>query len=146
MKLVRRQQSVRNSEGFSLLEILAVLALIAGLLAFIIPRVAKQLGQASVRQTKLVMQNVKGQLNLYRQDMGQYPKSRDGGLDLLINAPKPKGNWSGPYLDTKPVDAWGTELEYNSPANDKEHGAYELISYGPDKVPGDDDIVMGEKE
>lgn len=146
MKLIRKQKLAVHSKGFSLIEIIAVLAIIGGLLAFLLPRITRQIKQASIKQTRLVMQNLKGQLSLYRQDMGQYPKSREGGLDLLINAPKPKGNWTGPYIDARPLDSWDTEIEYNCPPNNKESGAYELISYGPDRVPSDDDIIMGEKD
>lgn len=140
------KHKIKKSKGFTLFEILAVLGLIGFLLAFFLPRIANQLRQGDVKKARLEMQNIKGQLSLYKQDMAQYPKSKDGGLDLLVNAPKPRGNWSGPYLDKKPTDPWGTEIEYNSPSSNKEHGAYELISYGPDKVPGDDDIVVSEKE
>ena len=131
-----------NNRGFSLIEILIVLGLIAGIVAFVATRVAGAGDNAKVKQSKLMIQNTKDQLELYRDACDSYPSTTQG---LAALTKKPAGDppceaWGPePYAQAQPKDAWGTDLVYESDGSD-----YEIISYGKNKRPGgegsDEDI------
>lgn len=125
-----------DNRGFSLIEILIVLGLIAGIVAFVASRVAGAGANAKVKTTKLMIQNASDQLELYRDACDSYPTSSQG---LMALTKKPSGDpgcesWGPePYAKDIPKDAWGRELVYESDGID-----YEIISYGNDKRPGGD--------
>ena len=138
---------VKQPAGFTLIEIMIVIAFIAGLLAYFGQRFMHFGERAKINQTKLQLEDIRSALNLYRQDMGKYPLSREGGLDNLMKTPRPKGRWSGPYLTEKQIkDPWGHDIQYFAPPRDKAYGAYQVISYGTDGEESDDDIELAEKE
>ncbi len=135
---------MKKSEAFTLMEILMVVTIIGGLMAYFYPRITGYLIRQKVRRTSMTMLGIKGALTEYHFDMKKYP-SQVEGLDALITQPVPRGNWNGKYLPSIDTDEWGSELEYNSPPRDRSLGDYEIVSYGPDKMPSEDDIVVGEK-
>jgi general secretion pathway protein G len=136
---------VQKKDGFTIFEIVIALAIIGGLMAVIIPRITRQQEQAQRKQAQQAMKSIKESLTLYKVDMGKYPKSAEGGLQRLITAPTPRGNWNGPYLGEIPTDAWGNEIEYYSPARDKASGAYELVSPGDLQADDPEEFVVGSK-
>ena len=72
-------------------------------------------------------------LDAFRLDIGRYPTTEEG-LKALREKPSGADNWTGPYLPKEiPVDPWKNAYVYKSPG---EHGDYDLISYGADKVEG----------
>jgi len=133
---VRGQTNVemqsKFNRGFTLIELLVVvliLGLIAGLVA---PRLFGRVSQSkqTVAQTQIELLGVA--LDNYNLDVGQYPTSEQG-LQALQVDPQIE-NWGGPYLKKElPVDPWGNPYIYTSPG---EHGAYDLVSHGADRVPG----------
>ena len=120
-----------NSQGFTLVELLVVLAILGMIAAFAAPRVFKYLGSAKTDAAKIQIENLSSGLDLYKLEVGTYPKS----LSALVEQPAGVGNWNGPYLKkrTIPKDPWGKEFIYKYPAKD---GMYELISFGADGVQG----------
>ncbi|MGB9154829.1 MAG: type II secretion system major pseudopilin GspG [Alphaproteobacteria bacterium] len=131
-KLRGRQKLSRS--GFTLVELLVVLAILGLLAAIATPQVMKHLGHAKVQTTQMEIKNIGAALDLFRIDIGRYPKQEEG-LQALITQPDGLTSWQGPYLDKKASlnDAWGTPYVYHIPG---QHGDYDLISYGADKTEG----------
>ena len=127
--------SVRRSEqGFTLVELLVVLAILAMIVALVTPQVIKYLGRAKVDAAKIEIQNIGSALDLYRLDVSRYPLQQEG-LEALIEAPVGVDRWNGPYVKQKkmPADPWGHPYVYRFPAA---HGEYDLSSVGPDAPTG----------
>ena len=117
-----------QQKGMTLIEILIVLAIIASLMAFLIPSVTKQLDKSRLQETKVMIGQVMNALNMYKIDCGNYPSSLQG---LVQNDPN-CSNW-GPesYLKKTPVDAWKNEFQYSLDGNQ-----YTIISLGADGKEG----------
>lgn len=137
---------LRKLKGFTLVEILVVLAILALLVGLVGPRVMKQLGGAKSDTARLQIDDFGAALDLFYLDIGRYPNTQEG-LEALVISPANTPKWDGPYLKKKkiPMDPWGTEYQYQSPG---QHGDYDLYSYGADNSPGGDgdnsDIVSWE--
>lgn len=137
----------RRQSGFSLIELLAVLTIIALLGAVVGPQVIKNLGRAKSDTAKIQIDDLGAALDLYYLDLGRYPTT-DEGLNALISAPATSSaGWNGPYLKKRivPTDPWGNDYRYGSPGN---NGVYDLFTYGADnQADGDDenkDVVSWE--
>jgi general secretion pathway protein G len=128
--------SNRRTRGFTLLELVIVLALIGGLLAMVGPRIYQMLGRANSEQAKVKMAQVSGALELYKLDNGRYPTSSEG-LVSLVKAPSGASNWNGPYLkdETHLKDPWMRDFKYVSPG---EKVGFDLVSLGADGKEGGD--------
>jgi len=124
----------RGDAGFTLLELLVVLAILGLLAAIIAPQVIKYLGTSRTQTAKVQVQNVVAALELYRLDVGRYPTPQEG-LKALVTAPPTATGWNGPYLrkDSALVDPWGDTYLYRVPG---EHGEVDVYSLGSDKQPG----------
>jgi len=125
------------STGFTLIELLVVL-LILGLLAGLVgPQVLRYVGGAKSDTAQLQIEELGGALDLYRLEVGRYPKTQEG-LQALVEPPAGVDGWNGPYLKKKrvPVDPWGNEYHYRSPG---EEAAYDLYSLGADNLDGGED-------
>lgn len=127
----RRRQSV---EGFTLVELLVVLAIIGLIAAIATPQVLRYLETARVEATKAQIKSLASALELYYIDTGNYP-STDEGLAALATPPDNSRVWNGPYIKNASAfsDAWNTPYEYRSPADDK---PFEIISLGRDRKRG----------
>jgi general secretion pathway protein G len=122
--------------GFTFIEIMVVVAILAILAALVVPRVMGRTDDAKRTAAKVQVRNIEGALQLYKLDTSMYPTT-DQGLKALIEKPTvgviPK-NWkAGGYLDKVPLDPWGTPYKYMSPSL---KGDYEIISLGVDGEPG----------
>ena len=131
-----RQRSVRRitEQGFTLVEMLVVITIIALIMGLVGPRVLNFLGESKVKAAKIQVQSLASALDLYALDAGQYPSSSEG-LEALMRRPGGVTTWSGPYLkgDVVPKDPWGKPYIYRSPG---QHGAYDILSYGSDGQEG----------
>ena len=140
----RVHTSVRNSRengrgGFTLLEILLVLALLAGLIVLAINNVDKILQGGQEDTVKIyVNDTLKAALFRYRIDNGRYPTTEEG-LDALMNRPGEVANWNGPYVSDLPADPWGQDYRYLFPGKHNTE-SYDLYSLGGDGVESADDI------
>ncbi len=131
MKHISRRAHAR---GFSLIELLVVLAILGLLAGLVGPQVMKFLSGSKTKTTKLQIEDLGGALDLYRLEVGRYPNSNEG-LEALVEKPAGAANWNGPYLKKKqlPKDPWGNDYQYRFPG---EHGEYDIFSLGADNASG----------
>jgi general secretion pathway protein G len=133
---VRHQQlrsNIVRSGGFTLLELLVVVAIIGLLAGYVAPRYFGQVGRSEVNAAKAQIDALEKALDQYRLDTGTYP-SNELGLNALVTRPPNEAKWNGPYLRKGvPLDPWGKPYLYKMPG---EKGEYDLISYGKDGQPG----------
>lgn len=132
-----------RAAGFSLIEILIVIALIAILVTVTIGNLDNIFGGQQEKVADIfVNQTAKIGLTPYKLDMGNYPTTEEG-LQALIRAPAGKeANWKGPYLEEIPPDPWKQPYQYRYPGSKNINGAqgYDIWSLGPDGTESADDI------
>ena len=130
--------TLNNRGGFTLIEIMVVIVILAMLAALVGPKLMGRTDDAKVKTTRIQLKGLESALKLYKLDNGSYP-STEQGLDALVAKPSvgviPKSYKDGGYLESKkvPKDPWGNDYLYISPG---EHGDYDLFSYGADGVKG----------
>jgi general secretion pathway protein G len=127
-----------NRGGFTLIEIMVVIVILAMLAALVGPKLMGRTDDAKIQTTRTQISNMETALKLYKLDNGTYP-STEQGLNALVSKPTvgviPKNYKEGGYLEKKqvPKDGWGNDYLYISPG---EHGDYDLFSYGADGAKG----------
>jgi general secretion pathway protein G len=133
-RLPKWLQRRRADDGFTLLEMLVVLAIMGLLAAIIAPQVLKYLGTSRTQTAKVQIQNVDAALQLFRLDVGRFP-TQEEGLASLITAPATAPGWNGPYLQKAAAlnDPWGAPYLYRYPGK---HGEADVYSLGSDKAEG----------
>lgn len=128
---------MRNrSRGFTLIEIMVVVVILAVLGALVVPRVLENVDKARVTRAQSDIRAIETALDLYRLDNYKYPTT-DQGLEALVKKPPDPSltNYrEGGYLKAVPKDPWGNPYHYESPGPDGE--PYLIISYGRDGKPG----------
>lgn len=119
--------------GFTLLELLVVVAIIGLLVGYVAPRYFGQIGRSEINAAKAQIDALEKALDQYRLDTGRYP-STELGLNALVQRPANEPKWNGPYLKKAvPLDPWGRPYVYKSPG---EGGDFDIASYGKDGQPG----------
>jgi general secretion pathway protein G len=122
-----------DHHGFTLLELMVVMAIVGLMAGYVGPRLFGQLAKSEAKVAKAQLDALQKALDLYRIDVGRYPSTSQGLGVLIIFAPGNQG-WAGPYLSkVVPADPWGRAYQYRSPG---EHGDYDLFSLGRDGKPG----------
>src|ERR1043166_1605421 len=129
----RRARALAQA-GFTLVEILVVITIIALIMALVGPRVFNFLAESKVKAAKIQIESLSSALDLYFLDIGQYPSNAEG-LNALMQRPGNADGWNGPYLKGTivPKDPWGKPYIYRAPG---QNGAYDIISYGADGQEG----------
>ena len=125
----------KRQKGFTLLEIIVVVAIIAILAAYIAPKVAGRVDDARISKAKSDIRVLESSLELYKLDNFSYP-STDQGLEALTT--KPGGaelkNWrKGGYIKKLSKDPWGNEYQYQYPGTNAE---FDIFSLGADAAVG----------
>jgi len=131
---------IRNATGFTLVEMLLVLVILATLAAIVYPKLAGRSEQARTTAAQTQISSFSTALDAFEIDNGYYPKGKSGLMDL-VQAPRDAQNWRGPYLKELPRDPWGNEYSYECPGR-LNPSSYDLISAGADgKIGSEDDIA-----
>ena len=127
--------NISRNKGFTLLEIIVVVAIIAILASYIAPKVAGRVDDARISKAKSDIRVLESSLELYKLDNYLYP-SNEQGLEALVNKPAGEGakNWRvGGYIKKLTKDPWGNEYRYAYPGN---NGEFDVYSLGADATVG----------
>ena len=132
MQRLQRRRKAR--EGFTLLEVLIVLAIIGVIAAMVVPRLVAQQRNANIQVTKNSIKGLQSALEIYAVDhSATFPTGGQEILDqLLVTSTAPDGRQLEPYLKSKPLDAWQRPLYYEYPNTKTNLDEPAIWSGGPD--------------
>ena len=122
----RREPVRRPQGGFTLIEVMVVVVILAILATIVVPRIMDRPDQARVTKAKQDIRAVQAALDLYRLDNFRYPATDDGLEALVPN-----------YLDALPKDPWGNEYFFMNPG---QHGEYDVYTLGADGAEGGEGV------
>ena len=127
-------RSAKRGAGFTILEIVIVFILLAGIMAFVGPRIFESMGKAKSSEAKVRMSQLVGTIEMYKLEVGRYPENLQA---LVKQPPGTEGKWNGPYIRDEAVlkDAWGNDYKYSAPGASK---PFDLVSLGADGREGGD--------
>lgn len=131
-----RRRAAASRRGYSLMEILVAVAIIAVLATLVAPRLFGQLDRSRQTAAETQIRMIETSLDTMRLDIGRYPTEEEG-LSLLVRPNSSvSGLWSGPYLDgdAVPVDPWGNPYRYAPAASSADRG--QVFSLGADNQEG----------
>ena len=108
----------RKNAGYTLLELLVVMGILAVLTAVATPQLMGYFGKAKTQSVQLQIENIGTALELYYMENGAYP-SASAGLKALVEPPPEAPRWNGPYLKKAKnlLDPWGRPYQYAYPAS-----------------------------
>ncbi len=143
-----KDRNLSKSRGFTLIELMVVILIIAILAALIVPRIVGRADDAKVSKATSDVNELGGMLQQFRLDCDRFPTTEEG-LNALKVPPADCKNWKGPYSEKDiPADPWGNAYDYEYPGASGDE-SFILRSYGKDGVPGGDgyntDITEGEQ-
>jgi general secretion pathway protein G len=134
-----RPHAHRGTSGFTLVELLVVLAVLALIVGLVAPRALGYLGRGKTEAARIDIRTLGTALDLFRLDLARFPTQAEG-LQALIAPPPGVAGWAGPYLPEKsvPSDPWGHPYIYRIPG---QHGVYDLFSLGAGNAPDRSEAV-----
>jgi general secretion pathway protein G len=123
-----------RNRGFTLLELMVVLVILALLATIAAPRVTKYLSKAKTESARIQVDALGAAIDAFHLDVGRFPTQREG-LNVLIESPPDAPGWDGPYLKKREslLDPWRRPYRYRQPGN---HGDYDVFTLGSDDKEG----------
>lgn len=130
----------RSQGGFTLIEMLLVLVILAALAAVVVPKFTKRSEQAKITAAGVDVAHIELAMDTFEVDCGRYPTTEEG-IKALVEQPSNADGWHGEYLKRGvPKDPWGNAYVYQCPGRHNTSG-YDLYSFGPDGQDGTDDDI-----
>ncbi len=126
-------------QGFTLIELMVVIVILAILAAFAVPQFMDRPDEARMVKAQSDISSISSALQLYKLDNFRYPTT-DQGLEALVTKPQSEpvpSNWRV-YMQVLPKDPWGNDYWYLSPG---EHGAFDLYTLGSDGEEGGEGVA-----
>ena len=144
MRLNRTMNRNRRRSGFTLLEVMIVVAIIVMLAAFAIPNLLGMQDSAKIKTTAVQVKAFESAVESYKAMNGDFP-SGDQGLSMLVTGPGNTQDWK-PLMandDVNMPDPWGNKYNYVFPGSRNKYGSShpDIWSNGPDKQPGTGDDI-----
>ena len=134
-----KRRSPSPTRGFTLAEIMLVVAILGILVSVVLPRMTGRTKEARTQAARLQIENLSMALDAFEYDCGRYPSSSEG-LEALRQAPAGVRNWKGAYLKKSiPLDPWNNAYVYAAPGRINQD--FDLISMGPDQQEGSADDI-----
>ena len=130
----RRERPRGKRGGFTLLELMVVLLILALLGTIAAPQVTKYLRKAKAQTAKIQVDALSAAVDSFHLDVGRFPSS-DEGLKALVERPSDGAKWDGPYLKKRDslIDPWGHSYLYRFPG---QHGEFDVYTLGSDNREG----------
>jgi general secretion pathway protein G len=128
---------IRLSKGFTLIEVMVVVVILAILAAIVIPKIMSRPEQARIVKAKQDILAIENAMDLYKLDNGFYPTTEQGIAALVSkpSIPPTPDNWAG-YLKGVPIDPWGRPYHYLNPG---QHNDIDIFTFGPSGQPSTSD-------
>lgn len=132
----------RRDDGYTLTEILVVMAVIGLIAAVLTPGIISQLGRARAKSAQMQLETIAAGVEIFRSDVNRYPNQSEGLNALITDSGAP--GWTGPYLKSADVlkDPWGGLITYRVDAQGR---SFTVTSQGADRASGgsglDKDLV-----
>jgi general secretion pathway protein G len=122
--------------GFTLLELMVVLLILALLASIVAPRVTKHMRKAKLDAARVQVVAISSAVESFAIDTGRLPTNEEG-LTALVAKPGNLRGWDGPYITKKSslTDPWGNPYQYKIPGR---AGDFDVYSYGDDNKEGGD--------
>lgn len=133
----KNSEETHSDSGYTLLEILVVLAIIGTLMSLVAPRLMGNVDKSKVIAAKAQAKTLKLALDSFNLDMGRYPTDTEGLVVLMTSPNDENSNWFGPYLEGDvPSDPWGNPYQYQPPEIGVRSKSPKVISLGADNQVG----------
>ncbi|MCH7831633.1 MAG: type II secretion system major pseudopilin GspG [Proteobacteria bacterium] len=132
--------SQNDSPGFTLIELMVVVIIIAALAGMVLPRLLPHADRAKRDIARGSIASIETALKSYYLDNQHYPKT----LDKLMKKTGSAKNWNGPYLEKAPLDPWKRPFGYKYPGQNNA-SSFDIWSKGPNVEDGSDDVTNWEQ-